>query len=123
MASQREITQEANARFWITTFYKPGVALSSADSADRFMARRWLEIYRDLERQNARGTLTLIHKHESFADRLKEAIRAYQIESAAEVDDPRYVEARRVKEQALNQAAMWHEMLTTRGSATIAGSL
>lgn len=123
MASQREVTQETNARFWITTFYKPGVALSRSDSADRFMAKRWLEIYRDLTRQNQRGTLSLVHKHPSFAERLDEAIRAYRVEATTRVNDPRYAEARRAKEQALNEAALWHEMLTTRGSAAVAGSL
>lgn len=121
MASQRDVTLETNAQFWITTFYKPGVALSSSDSADRFMAKRWLEIYRDLTRQNERGTLSLIHKHPAFAERLDEAIRAYQVETATSVNDPRYAEARRSKEQALNEAVLWHEMLTTRGATDVAG--
>jgi hypothetical protein len=118
MATQQDLSREANARFWITTFYKPGTPLDPADSADKFMARRWLEIYRDLARQNARGTLTLIHKHPSFSARLNDAIRAYQVESTINVTDPRRVEARAAKAQALNEAAMWHEMLV--GSAKMA---
>lgn len=117
MASQQDIAKEVNARFWLNTFYKPGVALSAADSADKFMAKRWLEIYRDLVRQNARGTLRLIHQHPSIAALLDDAIRAYQIESTTNVRDPRYAEARAAKTRALNEAVLWHEMLVPSRTA------
>lgn len=112
MATRQEIAREANTRFWITTGYKPGVGLNPSDSADKFMARRWLEIYRQLVQQNARGTLSLMHKHPSLAARLGDAIRAYQVESTTDVSDPRYVEARRAKDQALHEAVLWGEMLS-----------
>lgn len=121
MASQQDIAREANARFWITTYYKPGVSLSPDDSADKFMAKRWLEIYRDLVRQNAQGTLSLIHKHPTLAARLDDAIRAYKVESTTGVHDPRYAEARAAKAQALNEATLWHEMLTSPARERIAG--
>ena len=121
MASQQEIAKEANARFWVTTFYKPGVPLNAADSADKFMARQWLSIYKQLVQDNARGTLSLTHKHPGFAERLNDAIRAYQVESTTNVRDPLYAEARATKEQALNEAALWHEMLISPSRERIAG--
>lgn len=113
MASQQDISREANARFWITHGYKPGVALSRTDSADKLMAKAWLDIYRDLVEQNRRGVLSLTHKHPSLAQLLDSAIRAYQIESTASVQDPRYTEARAAKSRALNEAALWQDMLTS----------
>lgn len=121
MASQQEVAREANARFWITTFYKPGVALDKNDSADRVMAKRWLALYRQLQQENARGTLSLIHKHESFAARLNDAIRAYQIETTAPVQSQRYAEARAAKAQALNEAGLWLDMLSAPSHERIAG--
>lgn len=121
MASQQEIVKEANARFWVTTFYKPGVPLQASDTADKFMARQWLSIYKQLVNENARGTLSLTYKHSGFADRLNDAIRAYQVESTTNVRDPRYAEARATKAQALNEAAMWHEMLISPSRERIAG--
>ena len=121
MATQQELAREANARFWITTFYKPGVSLSKDDSADRVMAGRWLNIYRDLQQQNARGTLSLLHKHPQLAARLNDAIRAYQIESTTDVNDQRYRDARIAKNQALDEASLWHTMLTSPSRERIAG--
>lgn len=111
MASHQDIAKETNARFWITTFYKPGVPLSSEDSADKLMAKQWLRIYHELLHRNAMGSLRLIHKHQSLAERLNNAIAAYQVESTTNVNDPRYEEARAAKSQALNEAALWYEML------------
>jgi hypothetical protein len=120
MASQQEVAREANARFWITSFYKPGVALSKDNPADKVMARRWLAIYRDLQRQNAAGTLSLLHKHEQLAARLADAIQQYQIESTSQTSRQRR-EAMLAKNQALNDASMWHTMLTSPSHERIAG--
>ena len=121
MASQQEIAREANARFWITTYYKPGLPLNPQDSADKLMAKRWLQLYRDLVKEAARGQLSLIHKHASFAARLNDAIRAYKIESTADVQSQRYAEARQAKAQALNEASMWLDMLSSPSREKIAG--
>jgi hypothetical protein len=121
MASHNDIDRETNTRFWLTTFYKPGVALSNLDSADRFMARRWLAIYRDLVRQNADGVLSLTYKHPSLAERLRDAIDAYRVESSTSVQDPRYAEARAAKAQALNEAALWEDMLLNPSRERIVG--
>lgn len=111
MASPRDIAKETNARFWIMTSYKPGISLSPADPADKRMARVWLDIHQELVRQNAQGTLSLTHKHPTLAQRLSDAINAYQIESTTTASDPRYAEARSAKSQALNEASMWQAML------------
>ena len=111
MASPRDIAKETNTRFWIMTFYKPGLALNATDPADKRMARVWLDIHRDLVQQNARGTLSLTHKHPTLAQRLSDAINAYQVESTTAASDPRYAEARSAKSQALNEASMWQAML------------
>ena len=111
MANQRDIARETNVRFWIQTAYKPGVALDPADPADRQMTRAWLNIYRDLVQQNARGTLSLTHKHESLARRLQDAVDAYRIESTSREGEPAWVDARRMKHEALNDVALWQEML------------
>jgi hypothetical protein len=121
MASQQEVAKEANTRFWITSFYKPGVSLSKDDAVDRVMAKRWLQIYRELQQQNARGTLSLLHKHPQLAARLNDAIQAYQIESTANKNDPRRREALLAKNQALDEASLWHEMLTSPSHERIAG--
>jgi len=121
MASRNDIARETNTRFWLTTFYKPGVALSNLDSADKFMARRWLEIYRDLVRQNADGVLSLTHKHPSLSERLNAAIDAYRVEASTNERDPRYTEARAAKAQALNEAALWEDMLTSPSRERIVG--
>jgi hypothetical protein len=121
MASQQEVAREANARFWITSMYKPGVSLSKNDSADRVMAGRWLTIYRDLQRQNAAGTLSLLHKHPQLAARLADAIREYQIESRTNPNDWRHREAMLAKNQALDEAGLWHTMLTSPSHERIAG--
>ena len=113
MASQTDISKETSARFWILTTYKPGVRLDPDDPADKRMAKVWLDIYQQLVKQNARGTLTLTHKHPSFAQRLNDVISAYRIESTTREGDPRWVEARRAKHQALNEAVLWQEMLTS----------
>ena len=121
MANQQELAREANARFWITARYKPGVPLSKEDSADRIMAGRWLALYRDLQQQNARGTLSLLHKHPQLAARLDDAIRAYQIEGKTPVNDPRHREAMLAKNQGLDEASLWHTMLTSPSRERIAG--
>jgi hypothetical protein len=121
MASQKEISQETNARFWISLGYKPGVALNPADSGDKRMAKAWLDIYRDLVRQNSRGTLSLTHKHPSVAQLLDRAISAYRIESTTAVGDPRFADARRAKHEALNDASLWQAMLTSSSSERITG--
>ena len=112
MASNRDIARETNARFWIMTSYKPGVSLDPSDPADQRMSRVWLDVHRDLIRQNARATLSLTHKHPELAERLQRAIRAYQIESTTRQSDPRYAEARSEKSQAINEAGLWQDMLT-----------
>jgi hypothetical protein len=114
MASPRDVTNETNARFWIMTSYKPGIALDPGDPADKRMARIWLDVYRDLVRQSERGTIALTHKHPELAERLNRAIRAYQIESTTRQSDPRYAEARARKAQALNEAGYWQAMITSR---------
>ena len=121
MASQRDVTQETNARFWITTQYKLGEALDPADPADKRLAKIWLDIYRQLLQENARGTLTLTHKHPSVARNLSDAIAAYRIERATREGDPRYAEARRARAQALNDAALWQEMTMSRGPTAVSG--
>jgi hypothetical protein len=121
VATQRDIAKETNARFWIGTSYKPGVNLDPADPADRHLMRNWMDVYKDLLRQNARGTLSLTHKHPTLAQRLADAIHAYQIESTTRQGEPRYVEARRAKHQALADASLWQSMLTTSSSERITG--
>lgn len=121
MASQQDVAREANTRFWITTFYKPGAALSAQDSADRFMAKWWRRIYRDLVHQNSQGTLSLIHKHPQLAARLNDAIQAYQIESTVALNSQRHADAIAAKTQALSEAGLWHEMLTSPSHERIAG--
>ena len=106
MASQRDVARETNARFWIMTAYKPGQALDPADPTDRRMASIWLDINRELMRQNRQGVLVLTHQHTSLSQRLNDAIAAYRVESALREDDPRYAEARNAKTQALNEAAL-----------------
>lgn len=123
MASQRDIARETNARFWIMTSYKPGEALDPADLTDRRMARIWLDINRDLTRQNRLGTLALTHQHPSLAQRLNDAIAAYRVQRTLREDDPRYAEARDAKTQALNEAALWQETLVaSRGPLAVSGS-
>jgi hypothetical protein len=114
MASQREIAKETNARFWITTSYKPGVSLDPNDPADKQMARLWMDIYKDLVRQNMHGALSLTYKHEGLARRLNDAIEAYRIESRVPQGSPRWVDARRAKHEALNDAGLWRTMLENR---------
>ena len=111
MASTKDISRETNTRFWIMSAYKPGTRLDPNDPADKRMARTWLDIYRELKRQDARGVLSLTHKHQTLAQRLNDAIAAYRIESATREDDPRHLEAQQAKAQALNEASMWQEML------------
>jgi hypothetical protein len=117
MASRRDVIQETNARYWVGTGYKLGEALNPKDPTDRMHAKRWLDTYRDLMHQNARGTLTLLHKDPSFAQSLDNAINAYRIERQTREGDARYAEARRAKQQALNDAGLWQEMIMARGSA------
>lgn len=112
MASTSDIAKETNARFWIMTSYKPGISLDPADPADKRMARVWLDVHKRLIRQNAQGILSLTHKHSAIAQRLTDAIRAYQIESTTRESDPRYAEARAAKAQALNEAGLWQEILS-----------
>ena len=60
-----------------------------------------------------------MHAHSTL--RLDRAIRAYQIESTTQQSDPRYAEARAEKAQALNEAGMWHDILTNPNRARITG--
>ena len=122
MASQRDVAQETNTRFWIGTQHKLGEALDPNDPADRRHTKIWLDIYRELRQQNARGTLTLTHKHPSVAQSLSDAINAYRVERVTREGDPRYAEARRVKHQALNDAVLWQEMVMSRGTTAVSGS-
>lgn len=117
MASRRDVIQETNARYWVGTGYKLGEALNPKDPTDRMHAKRWLDTYRDLMQQSARGSLTLLHKDPSFAQSLDNAINAYRIERQTREGDARYAEARRVKQQALSDAGLWQEMIMARGSA------
>jgi hypothetical protein len=117
MASRRDVIQETNARYWVGTGYKLGEALNPKDPTDRMHAKRWLDTYRDLMQQDARGTLTLLHKDPSFAQSLNNAINAYRIEKSTREGDARYAEARRAKHQALSDAGLWQEMIMSRGSA------
>lgn len=122
MASRREVIEETNARYWVSTGYKLGEALDPNDPTDRMHAKRWLDTYRDLLHQNARGILMLLHKDPSFAQSLTDAISAYRIEHATHAGDPRYAEAQRVKHQALSDAGMWGEMIMARGGTAVSGS-
>ena len=121
MASRREVIEETNARYWVGTGYKLGEALDPRDPTDGMHARRWLDTYRDLLRQNARGALTLLHKDPSFAQSLTSAINAYRIERSTQAGDPRYAEAQRVKQQALSDAGLWQEMIMSRGTSAVSG--
>jgi len=119
MASQREISNEVNTRFWLMSQYKLGEALNPNDSADRRQARIWLDIYRDLLQQNSRGTLVLTHKHPSVAQNLNAAIAAYQIERATSEGDPRYTAARAARARAVDDATLWQELVMSRGPTTV----
>ena len=121
MASHREVVQETNARYWISTGYKMGEPLNPKDPVDRMHARRWLAWYRDLERQNAQGVLTLVHKDPSFARTLSDAINASRIERASREGDQRYADARRAKHQAMSDGTMWQEMILSRRGSQVAG--
>ena len=98
MATQRELIDETNARYWVGTGYKVGERLDPSNPVDAMHARRWLQTYRDLERQNAAGTLVLFHRDPSFARSLAEAVSAAQLARATSEDDPRYAEAVRAKQ-------------------------
>lgn len=119
MATKTDLINETNARYWVGTGYKVGERLDPAnDPVDQMHARRWLQTYRDLERQNAAGTLVLFHKDPSFARSLAEAARASQLARATGEGDPRYAEAVRAKQQALSDATLWQEMIASRGGTT-----
>lgn len=118
MATQRELIQETNARYWVGTGYKVGERLDPSNPVDAMHARRWLQTYRDLERQNAAGTLVLFHQEPTFARSLAEAVRAAQVARSTHEGDPRYAEAVRAKQQALSDATLWQEMIAARGGTT-----
>lgn len=120
MASQRDVTNETNARFWLTTQYKMGDALDPADPQDRRLTRIWLDIYRELLAQNAHGRLVLTHKHPAIAQNLADAIAANRIERTTRENDPRHIEASRVRNQAVNDAGMRQDMIMSRGPASVA---
>jgi hypothetical protein len=121
MASQRDVTQETNARFWLTTQYKMGHPLDPADPADKRLAKIWLDIYRELRRQNAHGTLMLTHQHPAIAQNLADAIAAYHVEHTTREDDPRHTEARRVRNQAVSDAGLRQELIMSNRRAAVVG--
>lgn len=50
--------KEANARFWRDTRYKPGQNLDMADVQDRKMAKVWMDIFRQVQREANKGRLS-----------------------------------------------------------------
>ena len=113
MATRQEIAKETNARFWVTTQYKPGEPLNPDDETDRQHIRTWLDIFNELGQQNARGELVLTYTHPSFAQSLEAAIAASQIERSINEYDPRYTESRSARAQAFNDAALWQDIAMT----------
>jgi len=53
--SKKALDQETNQRFWDQTQYKPGQSLDMTDARDRQMAKVWLEIFHQVEREANAG--------------------------------------------------------------------
>lgn len=56
VATDHVLTNATNATFWQITRYKPGQKLDMSDPQDRSMAKRWMDIYKQVRSHRDRAT-------------------------------------------------------------------
>lgn len=72
-----ELNDETDSRFWAQTGYKPGQKLDPKNSADKAMAKVWLDIYAKVKKEDAAGILQLTHTTFGVQDDLNKAAEAH----------------------------------------------
>jgi hypothetical protein len=92
------LNQEANARFWSQTGYRPGQKLDPKNPTDKAMMPVWMDIFRKVKAEAAAGTLVTTYDHPAVAQSLSDAgvadkVAAMHVEAAARATDPRDVQA------------------------------
>ena len=91
--SSEVLNQEADARFWAQTGYKPGRKLDPSNPTDKTMVPVWMDIFRKVQSEARAGRLVTTYDHPRVTQALSDAevadrAAAVHVAAAAETPNP-----------------------------------